>query len=131
MDYLLALIIGGLFAVGFYLMMRRSIVKLILGLILLGHAVNLFFFTVSGLTKGAPPLIAEGQTMLTAPFADPLPQALILTALVIGFGVQSFAVVLFRETYQTIKTDDLDKVHTLPTYKNKKKAQKHTAKETA
>jgi multicomponent Na+:H+ antiporter subunit C len=108
MEIVLAFVVGGLYAAGLYMLMRRSIVKLIIGLGLLGHAANLLIFTVGRLTRGQPPLVASGATVPAEPFGDPLPQALILTAIVIGFGVQAFALVLIRRTYQTIGTDDLD-----------------------
>ena len=110
MEIILAFVVGGLYASGVYMMMRRSIVKLILGLVLLGHAANLLIFTVGRLTRGRPPLIPVGATQPIEPFADPLPQALILTAIVIGFGVQAFALVLIKRAYQTVGTDDLDEI---------------------
>ena len=112
MEILLAFVVGGLYAAGLYMLMRRSIVKLIIGLALLGHAANLLIFTVGRLTRGQPPLVALGDTQLVEPFGDPLPQALILTAIVIGFGVQAFALVLIKRTYQTTGTDDLDEMKT-------------------
>jgi multicomponent Na+:H+ antiporter subunit C len=111
MEILLALVVGALYASGLYLMMRRSIVKLILGLALLGHAANLLIFTIGRLNNSRPPLIPEGAEQLTGSFADPLPQALILTAIVIGFGVQAFALVLLRRVNQTLGTDDLQQIH--------------------
>lgn len=110
MNFLLAVIIGILYGAGTYMILRRSLVKVILGLIFLGHAANLLIFTIGRLTKGVPPFIPKGAETLTEPYADPLPQALILTAIVIGFGVQAFAIVLFKRTYQTVGTDDLDKM---------------------
>jgi multicomponent Na+:H+ antiporter subunit C len=110
MTLIMAIVIGCLYAAGLYMMMRRSIVKLIFGLFLLGHAANLLIFTAGGLNRHKPPLIAAGEAALTGLFADPLPQALILTAIVIGFGVQAFAIVLIRRAYQTIGTDDLDQL---------------------
>lgn len=110
MNFLLAVIIGILYGAGTYMILRRSLVKVILGLIFLGHAANLLIFTIGRLTKGAPPFIPKGAETLAEPYADPLPQALILTAIVIGFGVQAFAIVLFKRTYQTVGTDDLDKM---------------------
>ncbi|MBM3135298.1 MAG: Na+/H+ antiporter subunit C [Chloroflexi bacterium] len=108
METVLAFVIGGLYAAGLYMMMRRSIVKLIIGLSLLGQAANLLIFTLGRLIRGRPALIAPEATHLLEPFADPLPQALILTAIVIGFGVQAFAVVLIKRVYQTVGRDDLD-----------------------
>lgn len=111
MEILLAIVVGALYAAGLYLMMRRSIVKLILGLALLGHAANLLIFTIGRLNHNQPPLIPEGAEQIAGSYADPLPQALILTAIVIGFGVQAFALVLVKRVYQTLGTDDLKKIH--------------------
>ena len=110
MTLLLALTVGTLYAGGLYMMLRRSLVKLIIGLALLSHAANLLIFTVSGLTRGRPPLLPEGGASPATPVADPLPQALILTAIVIGFGVLAFAVVLLHRTYAICSTDDLDRI---------------------
>lgn len=115
MEILLAIVVGGLYAAGVYMMMRRSIVKLIIGLGLLGHASNLLIFTLGGLTRGRPALVAEGARGPVVPFADPLPQALILTAIVIGFGVQAFAVVLIKRVYQAVGTGDLDEMRSTDT----------------
>lgn len=112
MELILALVVGGLFAGGVYMMLRRSLVKLVIGLILLGHGANLLIFTVGRLVRGQPPLIpAEGGPLL-APFAAPLPQALILTAIVIGFGLQAFAIVLVKQVYQVVGSSDLDQMKT-------------------
>ena len=109
MEILLAITVGALYAAGFYLILRRSLVKVIIGLALLSHAANLFLFTVGGLTRGKTPLISESGGLPTD-YADPLPQALILTAIVIGFGLQAFALVLFKRVYQTVGSDDLDEL---------------------
>ncbi len=108
MEIILAFVIGALYAAGLYMMMRRNVVKLIAGLAMLGYAANLLIFTISRLTRAQPPLIPEGSNLPPAPFADPVPQALILTAIVIGFGLQAFALVLIKRVYQTLGTDDLD-----------------------
>ena len=107
METVLACVTGGLYAAGLFMMLRRSIVKLIIGIGLLGHAANLLIFTIAGLTRAHPPLLAASHN-ITAGFADPLPQALILTAIVIGFAVQAFALVLIHRVVQTVGTDDLD-----------------------
>jgi multicomponent Na+:H+ antiporter subunit C len=107
-ETLLAVVTGGVFAAGLYLMMRRSIVKLVIGLSLLGHAANLLIFTVAGLTRARPPIVPPGTAAPAAPIADPLAQAVILTAIVIGFGVLAFTVVLIQRAFQTVGTDDLD-----------------------
>ncbi|RCW70918.1 multisubunit sodium/proton antiporter MrpC subunit [Marinobacter nauticus] len=110
MESLMALVVGILFAASIYMMLRRSIVKIVIGLIILSNAANLLIFVVSGLTRGAPPLIADGAKQVAGTVADPLPQALILTAIVIAFSVLAFAVVLVRRAYEVVGTDDLDKM---------------------
>jgi multicomponent Na+:H+ antiporter subunit C len=111
MELILIIIIGVLYWAGLYMLMRRSFVKVIIGLIFLGHAANLLIFTVGRITKGAPAFINLDGTIPDT-FADPLPQALILTAIVIGFGVQAFAIVLFKRAFKTTGTDDLDELRT-------------------
>lgn len=111
MNLLMAIVIGTLYGTAVYLILRRSIVKLILGLGLLGNATNLLIFTVGGLTRDGVPLIHEGQKELEGIYANPLPQALILTAIVIGLASIAFAVVLINRTYQIIGTDDVDMIH--------------------
>lgn len=108
MEPVLAVIIGCLYAAGLYLMMRRNLVKLVIGLVLLSQAANLLIFTAAGLRSTQAPLVQIGQDAPVGDFADPLPQALILTAIVIGFGVIAFTLVLFHRAYQVMATDDLD-----------------------
>jgi multicomponent Na+:H+ antiporter subunit C len=116
MEVLLAVVVGVLYAGGVYMILRRSIVKLILGIALLGHAANMLIFTVGRVTRGRPPIIGEEASTLIEPFADPLPQALILTAIVIGFGVQAFATVLVKRTFQSVDTDDFDQMRSTDRY---------------
>ncbi len=111
MDILLAIVIGVLFAAAVYVMLRRSLVKLIIGLSLLAHAGNLLIFTLGRLVRGQPPLIPADATVPNGPVADPVPAALILTAIVIGFGVQAFAVVLIKRAYRVIGTEDLNSMN--------------------
>lgn len=115
METVLAIVVGGLYASGIYLMLRRSLVKLVIGLALLSHAANLLIFTIGRLTRAGAPIVVEGQTHPAMPVADPLPQALILTAIVISFGVTAFAVVLLQRAYQAVGSDDLDKMKTTDT----------------
>jgi multicomponent Na+:H+ antiporter subunit C len=110
MEMLLAIVVGVLYGTGLYMMMRRNIIKWIIGLALLSHAANVLIFMLGGLTRGRPPVISPGEVALQQPYADPLPQALILTAIVIGFGVQAYALILIKRIYQTVGTDDLDKM---------------------
>lgn len=112
MDLVLPFVVGGLVATGLYMMMRRSMMKLVIGLSLLSHGANLLIFTAGGLVRGAAPLIPEGEEHLEPPYADPLPQALILTAIVISFGLSAFAIGLVYRAYQETGTDDLDQMTT-------------------
>lgn len=110
MQVVLAFLIGGLFGVAIYLMLRQTIARVILGLALLTNATNLLIFTVGGLTRAAPPLIPAGESYPTGPVADPMPQSLILTAIVIGFGVLAFTMVLAFRTNQIIAGDNTDRM---------------------
>ncbi|EMY81181.1 Na+/H+ antiporter subunit C [Psychroflexus gondwanensis] len=112
MEILLAIITGVLYASGIYMIMRRSMVKLILGIILLGNGVNLLIFVLGRITKGEPPIIDSAEKVLEGVYADPIPQALILTAIVISFGLQAFAIILMKRTFKVLKTDDLDQLNT-------------------
>ena len=105
----LALTVGMLFASGAYLILRRSQINLILGLGLLGHAVNLLLFGSGRLTRGAPPIFLDKERYLeelaALRHADPLPQALILTAIVISFGITAFVIVLVHRRHVLAHTD--------------------------
>lgn len=111
MEILLAIIVGILYAAGIYMILRRSLVKLIIGIILIGNGANLLIFLLGRITGGAPPIISEGSKVFLEPYADPVPQALILTAIVISFGLQSFAIILVKRAHKVIKTDDLDEMN--------------------
>ncbi len=108
MELLFAAMIGTLYGCALYLLLRRSIVKLAIGLTLLGNGANLLVFSSGDLLRGRPPLVPPEGTTVPLPAADPLPQALILTAIVISFGVLVFTVALIYRTYQALRTDDLD-----------------------
>jgi multicomponent Na+:H+ antiporter subunit C len=110
MEVLLALASGILYAVGIYLMLRRRLAQLIIGLGLLSNGTNLLIFTAGGLTRAHPPVVPEGADRLVPPYADPVPQALILTAIVIGFGLLAFALVLADRVHATLGTDDVDEI---------------------
>ncbi len=110
MEVLLAIVIGLLYAAGVYLLLRRSIVKLILGIMFFSHATNLLIFVAGGLHKGKPQFGSDGLTAVSANPTDPLPQALILTAIVIGFGITAFFLALMYRFYQATGTEDLDEL---------------------
>lgn len=91
-----AILVGALFASGAYLILRRDPIKLILGLTMVSYGVNVLLFTSSTLRPGIPPVIADKKSFTgdISQFVDPLPQALILTAIVISFGIVAFLVML-------------------------------------
>ena len=109
MNLVLSVLVGALFAGALYMVLRRNVVKLIIGFILLGHASNLLLFTAAGLVRGEPPLLAEARPFSARPVADPVPQALILTAIVIGFGVSAFSLVLVHRAHEEFGHGDLDR----------------------
>jgi multicomponent Na+:H+ antiporter subunit C len=112
MTLIFALLVGALFAGGLYMMLRRNLVKIVIGLLLLGYAANLFVFSLGRPIRGRPPLIEAEEAVLISPYADPVPQALILTAIVISFGVTAFAIILLRQAYLSLGTDDLSRLRT-------------------
>lgn len=108
MEILLAILTGLLYTTGVYLLLRRSILKLIIGIIFLSNATNLLVFLSAGLVKGAPAFIkTESASQIQA---DPIPQALVLTAIVIGFGIVVFTLALKYKFFITTGTDDLDQL---------------------
>ena len=108
MLILMAILVGTLYTTGVFLMLRRYIVSLIFGLMLLGHAANLLIFTIGGLVRARPPLALPGADAPPPDVADPLPQALVLTAIVIGFALMSFFAVLVKRVFAATGTDDTD-----------------------
>lgn len=108
MNMLIALTVGVLFATGVFCLLRRCLMRLIIGLVLLGNAANLLVFSAGGLTTGIPALIPYGEKVAPVGAADPLPQALVLTAIVIGFGLTVFSITLIHRARATSGNDDLD-----------------------
>ncbi|WP_059102696.1 Na(+)/H(+) antiporter subunit C [Shouchella shacheensis] len=106
MEILLFIAVGALFAVGTYMLLTRSILKVIVGILFLSHGAHLLILSMSGLNADSPPLEHMGD----GNFSDPLPQALILTAIVISFGLTAFLVVIGYRTYKEHQTDDLEKL---------------------
>ena len=110
MELWLTLAIGVLFATGTYLVLRRSLLKVVIGFALISRH-NLLLLTTGKLKRGAVPILVEGYQ---GPYVDPLPQALILTAIVISFAVTAFMLALVYRTYQSLGTDDLDRLRRPP-----------------
>ena len=106
MEWLVASAIGVMIASGVYLLLRGRTFPVVLGLTLLSYAVNLFIFVMGRLTVGAPPRIIDGVTR----YADPLPQALVLTAIVIGFAMTAYVVALALRARYATGSDHVDGV---------------------
>ena len=120
MEALLAITIGVLVAASVYLMLARNVLRFIFGLVLISNAANLTIFAAGRLTEGAPPLIAEGADGPVGTVANALPQALVLTAIVIGFGLFAFALVLIFRAYTTLGTAYTDEMRVAEPVEEKK-----------
>lgn len=112
MEAILPIVVGGLYAAGFYLVLRQTLGQLIIGLALLTNATNLLVFTAGGLSRGSAPIVPEGAEAVDGAVADPVPQALVLTAIVIGFGVLAFFIALAYRVYRVTGTDALEALNT-------------------
>ena len=108
METVIAFLVGWLFAMAVYLMLSRSLVRYLFGLVLISNAANLAIFAAGRLTPGSPAQVPEGLSVPTAEIANALPQALILTAIVIGFGLLAFAFVLAYRAHEELGTVDTD-----------------------
>jgi len=106
MEIVMIFVIGILFTCATYLMLSKSLLRIIVGTGLLSHGVHLLLLTMGGLKNGAAPLLGENAESYT----DPVPQALILTAIVISFGVTAFFLVLAYRAYQELGTDNMEKL---------------------
>jgi multicomponent Na+:H+ antiporter subunit C len=103
-----AALTGALVAGGIYLILERNLIRFIFGLVLISNAVNLLIFTVGRLSATRPPLIPDAAKVAVDPVANALPQALVLTAIVIGFALLAFVFILFYRAYQQIGTVDTE-----------------------
>jgi multicomponent Na+:H+ antiporter subunit C len=108
MDSALALLTGVFVAAGTYLLLSRALIRMLMGVLVLGNGINLLIFTAGRLARGAVPIVPPGLEQAVGPIANPLPQALILTAIVIGFAIFSFLLVLVYRAYQVLNCDDTD-----------------------
>lgn len=106
MESLIIILVGVLSTVAFYLLLSRNIVRVILGTAILSHAAHLMILAMGGLKIGSAPLLGEEAET----YVDALPQALILTAIVISFAVTAFILVLAYRAYQELGTDNLEEM---------------------
>lgn len=108
MESVFSALVGLFFAAGIYLLLSKHIIRILLGIVLFGNAVNLLIFTSGRLMREVPPIIPAGLDVPAGPVANPLPEALVLTAIVISFSFFAFLLVLAYRAYQEIGTDDTD-----------------------
>ncbi len=106
METLMAFLVGILFTAGVYLALSKNLLRIILGLSILSHGTHLLIITMGGLKTGAAPLLGEKTSIYT----DPLPQSLILTAIVINFAVTAFLLVLAYRAYDELGTNDMEQL---------------------
>jgi multicomponent K+:H+ antiporter subunit C len=108
MELILAIAIGVLTASGVWLLLRPRTFQVIVGLTLLSYAVNLFIFCMGRLTIDAPPVIVGDGAVDPSQYADPVPQALVLTAIVIGFATTALFLVVILAARGMTGTDHVD-----------------------
>lgn len=103
---IMAAAMGVMFAGGVYLMLSRSLTRVLLGIVLFGNAVNLLLVLTSGKPGRAP--LTDGENLSTAGMSDPLPHALTLTAIVITFGVTAFMLAMIYRSWRLMRRENLD-----------------------
>ncbi|RBP28277.1 multisubunit potassium/proton antiporter PhaC subunit [Marinobacter pelagius] len=103
MELVFALVIGALTSSGVYLLLRARTFPVVVGLTLISYGVNLFLFSSGRLTTGGQPILGSTES-----YSDPLPQALVLTAIVIGFAMTAFVVVLSLRNLADNEDDHVD-----------------------
>jgi multicomponent Na+:H+ antiporter subunit C len=110
METALSILVGIFFAVAVYLLMSRHTIRILLGVVILGNAVNMLIFTAGRLTREVPPIIPIDLMVPETATGNPLPQALVLTAIVISFSLFAFLLVLAYRAYQELGTDNTDEM---------------------
>lgn len=106
METLIVILVGILISIGTYLILSRQLLRIVLGTSVVGHAVNLLLITSGGLKTGSAPLLGEKMEG----FTDAIPQALILTAIVINFAVTALVLVLSYRSYQNCGSVDMEQI---------------------
>jgi multicomponent K+:H+ antiporter subunit C len=104
MEVMVSILVGLMTASGVFLILRRRTFSVMLGFSMLGYAINVFLFVSGGLTLNSAPLLGHGIEQ----FPDPLPQALVLTAIVIGFAMTAFLIVLSLRALRDLGDDDVN-----------------------
>jgi len=108
MTDMICWLIGSLFAISIYLMLSTQMMRWLFGIVILSSTINLVIFVAGRLYSQNPAFIPQGKQVPDTLLANPLPQALILTAIVIGFGLLAFALVLVRRVWRMFHTTDID-----------------------
>lgn len=103
-----AILVGILFGISTYLLLKKSFVRILFGFVTLTNATNLFILAMSGSPEGKrAPVLIEG----TGPVVDPLPQALVLTSIVIGFGLTIYLILLLYRIFLDARTTNTDTLY--------------------
>lgn len=110
LEAVLSVTAGGLFAASVYLMLSRNLLRVLFGILTLSNATNLAIFAVGRVTRDVPPIIPNHLSVPDTVIANPLPQALILTAIVIGFSLFAFILVLVYRNYRDLGTVDSNRM---------------------
>lgn len=110
METALAVLVGLFFSVAIYLMLSKHIIRVLLGIVIFGNGVNMTIFTAGRIMREVPPIIPGDVDRIVEAVANPLPQALILTAIVISFSFFAFLLVLAYRAYEELGTDDTDEM---------------------
>ncbi|MBW3601503.1 MAG: NADH-quinone oxidoreductase subunit K [Actinobacteria bacterium] len=105
MTLVLPAVVGVLFASGTYLLLQRTLTRIVIGVSLLSHGANVLLL-LSGLGAGEPPIV-EGHTTPVRAYTDPLPQALVLTAIVISFGMTAFLLSMAYRSWRLTHSDEV------------------------
>lgn len=108
MDGLLAILVGLLFGCAVYAVTARHLLRVVLGLVLLSNGANLLLLAAGRVAARRPPLVPDGAAAPDGLVANPVPQALVLTAIVIGFGLLAFALFLTLRVHRTLGADAVD-----------------------
>lgn len=110
MEVIMSIVIGVCYAAAVFLLLQRRLLQIILGISLLGHVTNLLIFVAAGLHGSSVPIIPDGAELLSPTAVDPLPQALILTAIVIGLALFGFSLALAYHCVAVLGHDDIDQI---------------------
>ncbi|SHF67155.1 Na(+)/H(+) antiporter subunit C [Ornithinibacillus halophilus] len=106
MEIIISILAGVLITTGIYNLLQKQFLRIVIGTVLLSHGAHLFILTMGKLKRGQPPILTDGVTDYT----DPLPQALILTSIVISFGITSLLLVLAYRTARENNTDNMEEL---------------------